>query len=276
MSPGAIFGEAWEMYKAHWRTFLPLAFIVYVVLALVSLLLAILLGWFGIVLGGLVGIVGVFWLQGALVEAVQDVRDGRADLTLGETFKRVQPKVGTLIGAGLLAGLGIAVGLLLFIVPGIYLLVLWCMIVPVIVLEGAGVMDSFGRSRELGRGNGWNIAGVIGLLVLTWIAANIIVAIALFWIPDDVQGFFQSLVTNTLVVPFVALALTLMYYTLHGRAPAEAAAPPPAPTPPATTPPKPTPPATTPPEPTPPATTPPAAPPPQGSPPPPAAPPPPE
>jgi hypothetical protein len=266
MSPGAIFGEAWEMYKAHWRTFLPLAFIVYVVLALVSLVLAILLGWLGVLLGGLVGIVGVFWLQGALVEAVQDVRDGRADLTLGETFQRVQPKLGTLIGAGLLAGLGVAVGLLLFIVPGIYLLVLWCMIVPVIVLEGAGVMDSFGRSRELGRGNGWNIAGVIGLLVLTWIAANIIVAIALFWIPDDAQGFFQSLVTNTLVVPFVALALTLTYYTLHGRATAEAAAPPPAPTPPTITTP----------EPTPPASIPPAAPPPQGSQPPPAAPPPPE
>ena len=55
-----------------------------------------------------VGIVGLFWLQGALVEAVADVRDGRADMTMGETFRHAQEHIGPLAVAGILAGLAIA------------------------------------------------------------------------------------------------------------------------------------------------------------------------
>jgi hypothetical protein len=230
MQPGAILREAWELYKAHWRTFLPLALVVYIVLGLVSLLLALIFGWFGVLLGALVGIVGVFWLQGALVEAVADVRDGRRDLTMGETFQRVRPKLGTLIVAGILAGIAIAIGLALLIVPGLFLLVIWSVIVPVIVLERKGVMESFGRSRELVRGNGWNVFGVIILCLLIWIAVSIVVALLVSFFSDEIRGFLQSLVTNTLVVPFIALALTLMYYALVSRArPAEAPVATPAP-----------------------------------------------
>jgi Uncharacterised protein family (UPF0259) len=238
MQPGAILREAWDLYKAHWRTFLPLALVVYIVLGLVSLLLALIFGWFGVLLGALVGIVGVFWLQGALVEAVADVRDGRRDLTMGETFQRVRPSLGTLIVAGILAGIAIAIGLVLFIVPGVFLLVIWCLIVPVIVLEGKGVMESFGRSRELVRGNGWNVFGVIILCLLIWIAVSIVVALLVSVFSDEIRGFLQSLVTNTLVVPFIALALTLMYYALVSRArPGEAPAATPAPQTPLTPPP---------------------------------------
>jgi ABC-type multidrug transport system fused ATPase/permease subunit len=238
MQPGAILREAWELYKTHWRTFLPLALVVYILLGLVSLLLAWIFGWFGVLLGALVGIVGVFWLQGALVEAVADVRDGRRDLTMGETFQRVRPSLGTLIVAGILAGIAIAIGLVLFIVPGVFLLVIWCLIVPVIVLEGKGVMESFGRSRELVRGNGWNVFGVIILCLLIWIAVSIVVALLVSFFSDEIRGFLQSLVTNTLVVPFIALALTLMYYALVSRArPAEAPAAAPAPQTPLTPPP---------------------------------------
>jgi hypothetical protein len=238
MQPGAILREAWELYKTHWRTFLPLALVVYIVLGLVSLLLALIFGWFGVLLGALVGIVGVFWLQGALVEAVADVRDGRRDLTMGETFQRVRPKLGTLIVAGILAGIAIAIGLVLFIVPGVFLLVIWCLIVPVIVLERKGVMEAFGRSRELVRGNGWNVFGVIILCLLIWIAVSIVVALLVSFFSDEIRGFLQSLVTNTLVVPFIALALTLMYYALVSRAqPAEAPAAAPAPQSPLTPPP---------------------------------------
>ena len=111
MQPGAIVREAWELYKGHWRTFVPLALIVYIVLGLVTLVFALLLGWLGAIIGGLASIVGTFWLQGALVEAVQDVRDGKQDLSIGELFQRVQPRLPALIVAGILAGLGIALGL---------------------------------------------------------------------------------------------------------------------------------------------------------------------
>ena len=218
MQPGAIVREAWELYKAHWRTFVPLALIVYIVLGLITLVFALLLGWLGAIIGALASIVGTFWLQGALVEAVQDVRDGKQDLSIGEMFQRVQPRLPALIVAGILAGLGIALGLILLIVPGLFLLTIWSLIVPTIVLEGKSAGESFGRSRELVRGNGWSVFGVIVITIGAVIVASIIVSLLTFWLPDGVDEFARSLISNTVVVPFIACAWTLMYFALaQGR-----------------------------------------------------------
>lgn len=225
LSPGATIREAWELYKAHWKHLMPFAFVVYVIIGLVSLLLALLLGWFGAVLGSLIGIVGLFWLQGALVEAVADIRDGRADLSMGETFSRVRPHLGRLIGAGLLAGIAISIGLLLLVAPGLYLLTIWSVIVPVIVLESRAVMESFGRSRELVSGNGWNVFFVILLGFLILLAASILIAILTFWLKGAFGAFVRNVISYTITAPFVALALTVMYYRLlELKHPAEAAA----------------------------------------------------
>jgi ABC-type multidrug transport system fused ATPase/permease subunit len=219
MQPGEILSEAWALYKGHWRHFLPLAFVVFLAIALISLVLALLLGWLGAVLGTLIGFVGIFWLQGALCEAVADVRDGRADLSISDTLQRVRPRVAPLLGAGVLAGLGVAIGLILLVVPGLILLTWWSLIVPVIVLERVAAMDSFGRSRALVRGNGWNVFGVIILTVLILLAFVIVFAILaavlLGWLPDEGRSFVQTLVVDTLTAPFLALAWTLMYFRLR-------------------------------------------------------------
>jgi hypothetical protein len=228
MSPGTILSEAWGLYKEHWRHFLPIALVVYIVLGLVALALS-LLGWVGAILASLIGLIGVFWLQGALTVAVADVRDGRADLSIGETFRRVQPRVLSIVGAGLLAGIAIVLGLILLIVPGLFLLTIWSLIVPVIVLEAKPAMESFGRSRELVRGNGWNVFGLIVLTILVVIVIGIVVAVLTFWIPDSIQPFVQNLIQNTLAYPFVALAWTLMYFALARPAAEPVAAPMPGP-----------------------------------------------
>jgi hypothetical protein len=216
VNPTDVLGEAWALYKRHWRHLLPIAFVVYVLLSLLVLLLAWLLGWLGAIAAVLVSIVGTFWIQGALVVAIDDVRDGRPDLTISETLSRLTPRINTLTLAGLLAGIAIVIGLALLIVPGLVLLTWWLFIVPVIMLEGAGVMDSFGRSRELVRGNGWNVFGLIILTILVLIGAQIILALILIPLPDAVQGYIGNLASNTLLTPFVAAAWTLGYYRLRG------------------------------------------------------------
>src|SRR6186713_745439 len=92
-----VISEAWNLFKAHWRHLVPIAFVVYVAIAIVGLLLALLLGWFGALLGAVISLVGVFWVQGALVTAVEDIRDGRADLSLADTFGRVRPQLGAIV-----------------------------------------------------------------------------------------------------------------------------------------------------------------------------------
>jgi hypothetical protein len=246
VSPGAVIREAWDLYKAHWQHLLPFALVVYLILGLVSLLLTAAFGWFGALLGSVIGIVGLFWLQGTLVEAIVDVRDGRADLTMGQTFARAQQHLGRIVAAGLLAGLAIAFGLLLLIVPGLYLLTIWSLLIPVLVLEHRPVMEAFGRSRELISGNGWNAFGVIVISFLILLAAGLVVGILFVWVSGAFGAFVRSVIANTITVPFFAVALTVMYFRLLAlkqpvveqavAAPAEAppaGEPPPPPPPPA-------------------------------------------
>jgi hypothetical protein len=215
MSAGEVIGEAWGLYKEHWRHLLPIAAVFYLVISLATLVLSLVLGLFGAVLAAFGSIVGYFWLAGALTEAVADIRDGRADLSVQDTFARVWPKVWTLLGAGILAVLGIAVGLVLLIVPGLVLLTWWSLISPAIVLEGKGAIESFGRSRELVRGRAWSVFSVVILTVLISFAIGIVVSIALVWLPEEAASFFGGLINGILTAPFVALAWTLVYFRLR-------------------------------------------------------------
>jgi hypothetical protein len=210
-----VFGESWALYKAHWRHFALIALLIYAVIALLTILLVALLGWLGVLLAALVGIAGAFWLQGTLIEAVRDVRDGRADLSIGETFERVLPVLNRVVLAGILLGLAIGIGFLLLIVPGLVVLTLWIFVIPAIVLENRGVGESFGRSRELVRGNGWNVFGVIVLTFVLLLGVSIVLRLILAPLDDWLASLVQQVVANTLVAPFAIIVWTLTYYRLR-------------------------------------------------------------
>jgi hypothetical protein len=217
--------EAWELYRAHWRHLLTISFVVYVTIAVVGALLVAVLTWVGALIAALISLVGLFWVQGALATAVADIRDGRADLSLGETFSRVQPQLASIAVAGVLAGIGIFLGLLLLIVPGLVLMTWWVLIIPVIALERTSAGASFGRSRELVRGYGWNVFGVIVLTILLLIGVGIVLGLVLTPLADWLQNFVSNIVSGTLTAPFIALVWTLLYFRLQQAksAPAEAA-----------------------------------------------------
>jgi Membrane domain of glycerophosphoryl diester phosphodiesterase len=224
-----VLSEAWDLYKRHWRHFLTISFVVYLAVAVIALLLVLLLTWFGAILAAIVSLIATFWLQGALVTAVQDVRDGRADLSLGETFEHVRPQLPAIIVAGILAGIGIAIGLVLLIVPGLLLLTWWILIIPVIVLEKRRAGESFSHSRELVRGHGWSVFGLIVLTILILIAFRIVLALVLIPLAEWLESFVSQVVVGTLATPFVALAWTILYYRLKAVKEAPAAAEPAAP-----------------------------------------------
>jgi tetrahydromethanopterin S-methyltransferase subunit G len=235
MGVGEVLGEAWSLYTKFFVRFFVIAIIVFAVVNLLNALIGSLIGHksgIGAVLALVtlvVSIVGTFWLQGALVYAVDDVRDGKIDATVGEVFQRVRPHLGTLIGAGILAGLGIAVGFIFLIVPGLILLTWWCLIVPTIVLEGKSVGASFGRSRELVRGHAWTVFGVIILTgIIIAVAAGILNAIFSFLGPF-LRTWIGGSISSAVVGPFFAVALTLMYFKLRDlKEPAAPAEPAPA------------------------------------------------
>ena len=223
--------EAWNLYKAHWQHLLTFSFVVYIAVALIGALLTLTLTWLGAILAALVSLVAVFWLQAALVKAVEDIRDGQADLSLGATFAAAREHLAAVIVAGILAALGIILGLILLVVPGLVLMTWWCVIVPTIVLENRSAGDSFGRSRELVRGYGWGVFGVIVLTILLLIGFQIVLGLILTPLEDWLRSFVSQIVSGTITAPFIAVVLTLLYLRL--RAAKETPAPPPPPTTPA-------------------------------------------
>jgi hypothetical protein len=224
MNPlSGVLGEAWQMYKAHAKHLLAIAFVIYLAAAVIAALLALIGGTFGAVLGSLVEIVAAFLLQATLVKAVQDVRDGRVDMSLGETVRAATPYLGAVAGASILAGIAITIGLILIIVPGLYLITIWAVIVPVIVLEQSGVMASFGRSHQLVRGRGWHVFGTLVLAWLILLAVNLILGLIFAALPDVLGRGLSSVISGTLIAPFIALVVTLVYYRLSATSEVPAA-----------------------------------------------------
>jgi hypothetical protein len=162
-------------------------------------------------------IVGSLWLQGALTATVDDVRDGRADDDIEATFRRVRPSLGTLFVAGLLTGLGIALGFIALVIPGLFLLTRWILVTPAVVLERLGATDAMRRSWHLVRGHGWRVFAVILLTMLvSGIAQSVALAVFAF-LPEFLQNWIGGVVANSLVAPFVALSWTVMYFRLRGE-----------------------------------------------------------
>jgi hypothetical protein len=209
-----VLSEAWAMYKAHAKHLLTIAFVIYVVAAVLEAVFT-LFGILGALLGSIIGIVAAFLLQATLVKAVEDVRDGQVDMSLGDTVQAARPFLGKVAVASIIAGIGITIGLILIIVPGLFLLTIWCLIVPVIVLEGAGIGQSFSRSQQLVKGHGWRVFGTLVVVFLILILSSIIIGIVLRALPDALAHAIGGVVSGTLVSPFLALVLTMGYFRLR-------------------------------------------------------------
>jgi hypothetical protein len=216
MNPlSGVLEEAWKMYRAHAAHLLTIAFVIYLAAAIIAGLLG-LIGVFGFFLASIVEFVAAFLLQAALVKAVQDVRDGRADLSFGQTVSAATPYIGPVAIASILAGIAITIGLILIIAPGLFLITIWAVIVPVIVIERSGALASFGRSRQLVRGHGWHVFGTLVLVFVILIVVDLVLGLIFLALPLLLRNGLSTVISGTLIAPFIALVVTLIYYRLSG------------------------------------------------------------
>jgi hypothetical protein len=211
-----VFERIFEIYRDQFTLLIPAALAVFVPVALISGL--IYAGDAGII-GGLivaaVATIATYWFQGMVVEAARDILDGRRDHSIGSLIQSVTPVLGPLIVAGILAGIGIGIGLLLLLVPGLFLLTIWAVIAPVIVIERRGALDSFGRSRELVRGHGWQVFSVIVVLFLVQFIITAVLNAIANSVSDSFVGYtISDLIVRILVAPFTALAASVLFFEL--------------------------------------------------------------
>src|SRR5262249_39694565 len=104
----------------------------------------------------------------------QEFVDRRA--SLGEAFRFAFHRFGRLLGASILAGIFIGLGMLLCLVPGIIFYLWYCFVGQVVVVEGLGGDKALRRSKELGDGYRGRIFGLVALLFVIGIVSGIAVA----------------------------------------------------------------------------------------------------
>lgn len=222
---GSVISRTFNIYVEQASVLLPAAAVVFVLVGVVTAVL-VAISPVLVIVAFVVILVGTTLFTGMVVELVADIQDGRRDATVGQLLQAATPVIGQLILVGILAGIGIAIGFVLIIVPGLILLTIWSVAAPVVVLEHPGAVKALGRSRELVRGNGWQVFGVIVVLFIgVAIVAGVIEAIG-----DSGGtgvGIVVRIIVQILTAPITALAASVLYFELRGPtatdAPAEGA-----------------------------------------------------
>lgn len=211
ISPGAVVSRIWDIYRDQFAVLFGTALILFALEFVVLLLVP----GASIALAILFFALGVLY-QGMVVELVQDIQDGRRDHSIGALISSVEPVFWPLVTVSILFGLALAVGFILLIIPGLILMVIWSVVAPVTVLERPGPFAAFGRSRELVRGNGWQVFGVI---VLVFVAV-VVISVAAGLIASSLGSLGGALVQwaiNAALAPVTALSASVLYFELRGR-----------------------------------------------------------
>lgn len=139
-----------------------------------------------------------------------------AAITAGlEVFPRVLAVV-------VVSTIGVLLGLLALILPGLYLFVRWFVAPQAAVVEDPGTtMGALRRSAALVRGRWWRTAAVVLLLVVVGGVVATVIALPFDLLGDQVDSGAVALagviLGETVAVSFTALVATLLYFDLRAR-----------------------------------------------------------
>jgi len=222
LSVGETLRQTFAVYRDEAGVLLPVAFWLFLFAAIVEALTinVLALSFVGTIVTLTVGTL----YQGTVVGLVKDLQDGRRDSSVPDLMRAVLPVFWRLIGAGFLAALGIVGGLVLFVVPGVYLLTVWAVIAPVIVIERRRVTEALGRSRQLVRGSGWAVLGAVTVGFLIAIVASLgLTALAGTLFDGAIVHLVFTVLAQTVAAPISALIASVLYFRLveiHRQRPA--------------------------------------------------------
>lgn len=172
-SVGSILGRTWTTMTRNPAAYLGLTFVVGLVALLINIGLNIASPRWGSMLGSIVSMVLNLMAGGAIVYvAFEDLRGVRVGLKEGLTcaINRLAP----LFLAALVIGLGIGIGMILLIVPGLILACAWVAAIPACMVEKLSPLDCIRRSMALTKGYRWTIFGAVTVIGLAMIALGFV------------------------------------------------------------------------------------------------------
>jgi hypothetical protein len=169
--------------------------------------------------------------QAATVIAVSQVHLERPAGVV-EAFSLVSPRLLTVVGLSIVIGIAVVIGFVFLIVPGVLLILIWSLAIPIAVLENKGVGDSLSRSYQLTQGGRgrifviWLLFIVLRFAIAALLQWPIIFGIAALTRSGNASGLIMGLqvvsavitfATESLVSPLVTVAFALVYYDQRVR-----------------------------------------------------------
>ena len=160
--------------------------------------------------------------QGVIAVYVAAAVERDSPITAGRALREVGNRAGNVLVVGIMAGILMAVGFVLLLVPGFIALGWFAAAIPVAAIEGLKHSAALGRSRQLARNR---LLHVLGTLLLVWLivvalvfggALGIGLVFAIAGVPERLIEF----VSNVLMIPLfplAAIATTMLYYDLRVR-----------------------------------------------------------
>jgi hypothetical protein len=230
-----ILETAFDLYRRHWVTLVQLVAIVVVPLTFLQFLLAdafsesVVIGPDGqptideglgagligsSVVVGFVSLLINMLLTGAIAWAVATILVGR-EPNLAESYRFGYRRIWSILLVTVLSGLAVLAGLILFVIPGIFVFVRLFASVPAVVVEGRRGTDALSRSWNLVKGYGWPVFGALAVtLLLSWIVTVILsIPAGDSFLAGWIFGSIASIVT----MPYMTLVIGLLYFDLRVR-----------------------------------------------------------
>jgi hypothetical protein len=154
------------------------------------------------------------------IYALRDIAAGtapRAGRALAAGLEAFRP----IFLAVLLAALGIALGLFLLVIPGLYLVVRWYFVPQAVVLEDAHGPAALTASGQVVQGFWWRAFGMVALTSLAGTLPSFVLITPFAAIAKSADralwGLIGQMAAEIVSTPFVALVSTLLYFDLRSR-----------------------------------------------------------
>jgi hypothetical protein len=210
----SVLTDAWRIYRRLIRRSVAVAGLIFAIVALADALAARADTQITRLVAVGLALIGGLLVQGALVEVVRDLHEGREVRSIGSVYESTRGRLGTLLGASILYGLGVLIGLFLLLIPGLIAAARWSLIVPLVMIEGLGWREAFARSSALVQGQTGRVL-VVNLLsnVLSALASVVLATLFVFF-PPFLAAWVGGTIAGAIVVPFGAYVLTVLYYRL--------------------------------------------------------------
>ena len=149
-------------------------------------------------------------ITGAYPSLVQEALQGRP-ISISEGFRQASAKFWTLVVAGIVVGIIVAIGFIALVIPGIIFLTWYVYTVPAVMLENKGALEGMSASKAFGRDKKMS---TFLLFLVFFVVSIIITAIGDgFGVFSPFAGRVVSAILSMPVDAWFAVIITYTYLT---------------------------------------------------------------